>query len=469
MGSARLDRAGGPGEEGLSPHANTITNILIMKTLISFTGAIALAVGLTACGGGGTAAPDTVLAIDDGQPEAYTTAYLDQHPEMLVQPEHLIVAELDPTGHSSDASVRLYVREDTAVSIDSDDRSAAVAGIDIVDEHGRTPLRHLRGIGAAQAVLAAGKYRVVFHPAPAGAGVDTSRHLAYLKLADTSTQALKRTQRDQVSTLLASQTSGAALLEQHPLGVGSTDQCIACSFDGADLAGHDFSGQDLAQSTFDAANLNNARFTGADCTACKFTHLRMDNDTYTGFDRANLATATFQGVFTKVSFRGAHLESALVQQDTTFNACDFGPAADGTTTSLRNADLSGAFFLDWGADGGIRGADFTGAKGRPGMFGRMNLEGETSTMVGAHFVNMTPANLFAAFNFRGMDLSGVDFTGMDLSHVDFSTANNVTLAADTDFWDATLSDGTTGIKLAGHDFGNGFARFAGKFDGTTPG
>jgi uncharacterized protein YjbI with pentapeptide repeats len=403
--------------------------------------ALALVCGLAACGGGGNALPDVVLPVADGQPEAYTTTYLSQHPEMLVQPEHMIVAAFE----NADVSARLYVPQQEAVSVGTADDATALAGIDIVDEDGHNWLRHIEGGPAVQALLVAGKYRVVFHAARPASGATPSMHLAYLKLADSPTQAQARLQRPS-PPLLTSGSGTTYSLQQQTLGVGTIDSCIGCSFNGANLVGHDFSYQILAQSTFVGANIDNANFTGVACYQCQLTGLRVTNGTYVGFDLAHLEAATIQGYFSKVSFRGVSMQSAVVSS-AEFNACDFGPATTGTPSDLSNADLSGATFVNWGDNGGIRQAN----------------------LAGASFANMTPANVFAGYNFGGMDLSGVDFTGQDLSHADFSRANNVTLSATTDFWDATLTDGTTGIKLAGHDFGPAFTKFAGKSDGTTPG
>lgn len=419
--------------------------------------------GLAACGGGSDR-PDVVLPVADGQPEAYSTTYLSQHPEMLVQPQHMIIASLG----RGDASARLYVDQAMTVNVDTADEATAVGGIDIVDEKGQNWVRHVHGSAAAQALLLPGKYRVVFHPAAVNADAARTTHFAYLKLADTALQAQARLLRDQSSTLLAAATGDPAFLRQQLLGVGTSDACIACSFNGADLQGNDFTGQELEQSTFVGANLNNADFAGADCRACQLTSLRIVNGTYVGFDRADLELATIQGYFAKVSFRGADLQSAVVTS-AEFNACDFGPAPDGTATSLRNADLTGAYFLNWGVNAGIRQADFTNAKGRQGMFGRPNLEDETDKMSGAVFANMTPNDIFVGFNFTGMDLSGVNFAGMDLSQADFSKSNGVILSATTDLWDAVLTDGTTGIKLRNQDFGTAFKKFAGSSDGTSPG
>lgn len=419
----------------------------------------AFTVCLTACGGG-NGKPDVVLSIDDGQAEAYTARYLDEHPEMLVQPEHLIVAALDPA-RAGGVAVRLFVREDTQVSIDSDDSTAAtLADISIFDAAGRQQLQHRHGGGAATALLVQGSYRVVFHPSPARAAAMARVHLAYLKLADTSTQAQRRGQRG-----LPSAGLGAVPSARQALGVASSGSCIGCSFDGANLNRQSFAGENLQGSTFFGASIDGTDFSGVQCVGCTFLDVHVDNLHVGGFDNANMAGSTMGGLFTSVNFRGANFVGATLGGG--FLGCDFGPAPDGSTTDFTNADMSAVQFINWVYGGGVRYANFENTKGSLRMFASATGDANDK-MVGARFVNTTPANLFAGQNFGGMDLTGVNFTGMDLSGADLSTANRVTLSPTTDLWHAMLTNGQSGTNLSGQNFEN-YSKFAGTFDGKTAG
>jgi hypothetical protein len=78
---------------------------------------ISLATLLSGCGGGDTEAGQP-LPISDDAPAAYTVAYLNAHPNLLVQPEHMIIARLDPsTPAGAVQSVRLHIREQMTLGL----------------------------------------------------------------------------------------------------------------------------------------------------------------------------------------------------------------------------------------------------------------------------------------------------------------------------------------------------------------
>ena len=80
--------------------------------------ALVLSAALSACGGGGDGGARVILPIDDDAPHAYTTQYLALHPDAVIQPEHLLIVELDPKGpNAGTTSVPLYVRGKAATVI----------------------------------------------------------------------------------------------------------------------------------------------------------------------------------------------------------------------------------------------------------------------------------------------------------------------------------------------------------------
>ena len=426
---------------------------------------------LAACGGdssGASSLPDEPLSIADGAPEAYTSAYLEEHPQLLVQPEHLIVARLDAAHGRSDVAVRLFMRQATPVSVDSEENAAGLADVTVVDARGVAVLTHRHGSGNADAVLDPGNYQVVFRAAPSAPGTIAKAHLIYLKLAETPTQARARLTPVASSGLARALSTKKAAKPAGSLGVASGNVCLACSFDGANLSNHDFSNQNIEQSTFRNANINYANFAAANCKYCVFTGIRSNGEDRGGFDGAALDNTTFQGTFASTRFRGASLSNAVFTGQ--FLGCDFGPSPEGVPTNFVGADLSKAGFTILDQNSSFRYADFTGANMGTTTFTRWGLApSQGSVLVGAKFVDIKPSNALASFNFYSMDLSGVDFTGMDLSHVNLSTANAVIISPTTNVGAAILTDGQTGTNLSGQNFGSTYTKFAGTFDGTTPG
>lgn len=421
-----------------------------MKPILQFA-ALLLAAGLAGCGG---TSSDTPLPIDDNAPHAYTLAYLNAHPEALVQPEHLIVVPIDPNAAGGGTvSVRLWVREPMTVSLGIGSGPSSLAKIAIHDESGAEQISHRPGEDIATAPLRPGASRIVF--VPVAAADDGQVHTIYLKLADTPSQAGQH--------LLLGATAGRAL------GVSSTDSCQQCSFDGSNLSHEDFSGQDLTGSSFASTNILGTWFVGTICDACTFTNMNLmtSGSHRTSFERASLKNATIQvkadgGQMSGVSFAGATLDGATLNGR--FNTCDFGPSTTGQATSLRAANLQSARIQMWGSlNHGMQRADLTGALVAPGILGHdaAYASDEAVQFTGAKLNNLVPSDAFKGYYFPGSDFSGTSFAGMDLSQQDLSVANGVIMSAQTDISQAILSNGVTGVNLAGQNFGDKYTGFAG--------
>jgi uncharacterized protein YjbI with pentapeptide repeats len=410
---------------------------------------------LTACGGGQN---DIVLPVTDNGPQAYTDTYLAAHPEVLIQPEHLLIVHLDPARPDGGiVRVRVSVREPLSLQMGPPVPGAAskvLGELMIQDSAGALRFDYHDGDASTLVTLDLGKYTIIFIPRP---DAETSAAV-FVKLADTPAQLARQRQ----------------LVPPGLLGVGATlgstkfgENCRNCVFDNADLTSANFHLSDLSYSTFHNARMDNVDFSGAYCISCALTadgvtQLTISNS---NFDAADLDGATLdQPSYTTDSFRGASFGHATVNG--LFIACDFGLYADPYTTPARTnlayADLRGAKF---DGDNNFASAVFTGATVGLDTF-QLDLSSPGALRTAfsrAIFDGMTPGTVFAdaSLHFAGYDLSGTSFGGIDLSSQDLSAAAGVTISATTDFSHAILSDGYRGVSLAGQSFPTGYAGLAG--------
>ncbi len=410
---------------------------------------------LTGCGGGGL--PDQPLSIADDAPKAYTTTYLGQHPEQLVQPEHLIVAQLDPaTGNRT--SVRLHVREPMTLSLGGPGEDGSITSIVIEDAAGHERLSHQHGHGVDSVTLEPGAHRVVFQ-APAGA---PSRHV-YLKLADTPTQAARRAAstapRVSASAVgVSAATAPATAAPQLGLGAALPFQCQACDFSGADLAGQDFSHEDLSSSVFGNTALTNAKFNDTFCPNCIFAPISPVIGGTVEFVDAVLTGAVFGESIHAFDFRGANMSS--VQLLGVVSLSQFGTSSSGRTTDLSGSDLTQVRFL---TNNVVQATNFSNATLNSLTFFR----GDPLNWTGNRFDHL-PGNPFGGYDFSNIDLSRSTFVGTSLAGANLSVASGVKLTPDTNLVGAVLSDGTRGVNLAGQNL-SGFKGWAASDDGKTPG
>jgi uncharacterized protein YjbI with pentapeptide repeats len=433
--------------------ANTNTERPIVKSLLLAASAACLAL-LAACGGGQAGQP---LPIADGSPEAYTVAYLDAHPNLLVQPEHLIIARLDPTATGGGRqSVPLHIRQAMTLGLGGGGTAEAQAAVAIEDGDGRVEQKHSPGDAATSFTLKQGDYRLVLTP--------TSRMTApqtlFLKLADTPTQAARR------QGLLTSNGSADGRLTDAPtqllpLGMASGSSCFNCSFDDADLSNQSFADTFLGGSTFRGTKLFNTDFSGVYCYQCTFIVNYQPGNT--NFTNADLDASTLGGNFYGVVFSGAAFKRAILAGN--FEHADFSPSSY-EPTSLQDADLTGAGML-WAK---LQYADLTGATLHSDLqfYDPSFAPLDPKAFVGVKFDNVTPSKLFTTLALKGMDLTDASFAGIDLSHQDLSVAAGVTLSP-AGLAGAILSDGTVGTNLSGQDFGAAFAGWTGTVADETSG
>ena len=200
-----------------------------MKRYVAIWMAAAL-MAIAGCGGGGNAEPDQALPVDEASPQAYTVDYLDAHPHLLVQPEHLLVVPL-ARAVDGKVQVRLHIREAMTLALASDASASGLSRIVIRDDAGVERGRHAWGNDAAQVSLQPGAHAIEFHVA-SGDGRPRSETI-YLKLADAPGQAQQANQRP---TQIGAE---ATVQDVRPLttGVASGNNCYGCDFSGSDLSG----------------------------------------------------------------------------------------------------------------------------------------------------------------------------------------------------------------------------------------
>jgi uncharacterized protein YjbI with pentapeptide repeats len=405
---------------------------------IHWAATAALTLLLSACGGGDPA--PTPLPIDDASPHAYTLAYLQAHPDVAVQPEHLLIVPIDsrsPGGGQE--TVKLWVREPMTLSLQIAPGQSALASVAIVDSSGAQALKQVPGQNVSVANLGSGLATIVFTPMPAA---DASAHTIYLKLADTPGQALQRGK-------LSAPASAT------PLGVSSVEDCINCSFDNSDLSNVSLKGSTLRGSTFDGVKMSNTDFSDVDCNSCQLINLVVLGNTT--FDHSRLENGVIRGksgpAMMGVKFTGVNFDNATLSGGC--QHCDFGPSTTkGSYTTMRGADLTNAALLMWndGKNTMLQHVDFTGARISARTFStQLSFEPTNAMFIGATFDDIKPNNLFAGTWFEGFDLSGVSFAGVDLSRTDLSVDNQVVLSAKTKLSQAILNNENSGVNLSGQN------------------
>lgn len=414
---------------------------------------------LAACGEGGSSPQRTPLPIGDDAPSAYTLAWLQAHPDMIVQPEHLLIVPITPG--TAAQSVDIHVREPMTLGIHSTDATTVLEEVTIEDARGTVQLRHRHGGDAASATLQPGEYRIVFKAPP---GLTASQTL-FLKLADTPSQAKRRLQAAAVPSGAGRGLLSAAAATPTPVGTISGNRCFNCSFDKADLSNQDLTDTFLGGSTFNFTTLTNTNFTRLYCYQCTF-NVTADPGTL-NFTDADLDSTLLEGNFSGVTFSGAYIMNSTLVLD--FSYANFGPSAT-RPTWLKGSDLSRALLML----ANIQYVDFTGANLRWMLTLYPYGPPQPGDLRGVKFDNVTPSNLFSSqiwwpgFNFAGFDLTDASFAGMDMSMADLSVAAGTKISV-AGFAQAILSNGTTGANLADRDFGTQWTAWGGSADGTTPG
>jgi uncharacterized protein YjbI with pentapeptide repeats len=420
--------------------------------------ALVLSAALSACGGGG-GADRVILPIDDDAPHAYTTQYLALHPEAVIQPEHLLIVELDPQAPNGGATrVRLHVREPLSMQMGppaGGTASQVLAEVIVQDSSGAEKMHYVDGNGPVQLDLQPGEHVITFVPK---AGLAQARSV-FMKLADTPAQIARRVQAPVIGM-----PEGTQMLQQTKFGV----DCISCDFDNANLTSATFNSAAISYSTFHNARIDNVDFSWAFCIQCQLTADANSGQPIenSNFDHAVLELAVLDRPwFSANTFRGAAMAYATLRGP--FVLCNFGPYIDAFTspenTDLNYADLRSARF---GPTDVFTSASFLSASAAGTTFAlnAASSDAVRTAFTGAIFDNVVPGTLFVegGQSFVGYDLSGTSFAGIDLSTQDWSADAGTIMSATTDISKATLSDGTVGINLSGQAvFPVGYTGFAG--------
>jgi uncharacterized protein YjbI with pentapeptide repeats len=221
------------------------------------------------------------------------------------------------------------------------------------------------------------------------------------------------------------------------------------------LAGADFSSQNLSNAYFDATNLTGANFGEANLTNASLLDATLANADFTGTEvrgaNLNYAGISLAQLYSTVSYQtqdlsgirlsGNNLTGANFADKNLTNAYFGGtsacfdclfirPAASLDGTDFTNADVRGTSFS--GAN--LTGANFTGAEIQGASFGRYR------ATCGWAFCDLvggiTVEQLYSTASYQAHDLSGIDLNSNDLSGGDF-VGQNVSNAY---FGGATLTD-----------------------------
>ena len=411
---------------------------------------------LAACGGG---RDNVVLPVAEDAPQAYTDVYLAAHPEALIQPEHLLIVNLDPRKAGGGVvRVRLHVAQPIEMQMGPSGASAAkvLSELVIQDAAGTEKFHYRDGQGPAQVALDVGEHAIIFYPKR---DAETA-HAVFVKLADTPAQLARQQQRVPSGLLGAAETLQATKFGEN---------CTSCDFSNADLTAATFRYANVSYSTFHNATMNGVDFTGTFCIQCQLTAelsqtpMGITNST---FDMADLDDAVLdRPYFASSSFKAVSLSHATVRG--LFVHCDFSfyvqPYSSAIwRTNFSYSNLSSAMF---DSDNNFASAVMTAAQVSATTFS-LDLSSPLAVrtaFAGAILDNLSPGTVFVDGNqqFAGYDLSGTSFTGIDLSTQDLSATAGVTFSATTDFSKAILSNGTRGVSFAGQSFPTGYAGFAG--------
>lgn len=196
--------------------------------------------------------------------------------------------------------------------------------------------------------------------------------------------------------------------------------CLACDFEGANLAnahflGGDFTAADFSSAQLLGARLDNITLDGADLEDASLIDARLTNVSLTG---ANLADAELNRArLHRVRLQGADLEGAEMDNAVLL------------LTSFQGADLQGAS----AGDAVFRQPDFTGASMRDSRFEAAHVYG--GRMVGADARNANFENaIFESsdltnIDFREARLEGARFIAVNVTNADFRGAQGLSPAS----------------------------------------
>jgi len=207
-------------------------------------------------------------------------------------------------------------------------------------------------------------------------------------------------------------------------GGGKVKRRVVIS-DEEDLAGADFSGQDLSGRRFEDQDLTGANFSGAVLRDADFTDCQMSDVNLSGanLERADFNSADLSGAnLSGANLRDANLEDAVLV-DANLSGANLA-RANLEDTDLSGANLSGAVLRD----ANLEDAQLAGA----------NLDAVNLEQANLRDADLTGARLRGA-NLRNASLRDADLTDADLRDANLRGTN----LRDADLSGAILPDGSS--------------------------
>jgi uncharacterized protein YjbI with pentapeptide repeats len=438
---------------------------------------------------------------DDAQ--AYTEAFLEQNPRAELQPEHLVVVDLEPTGGAAgdtcpdrdgvDCLPYVFDRP-TQLTLSAERAPEQLDQLLLRDAGGSLVLSTAAGQPPATAVVASGAYVLELHHVFAGAEQAAPR-LVFVRPEATEMNAAALTAAP------ADDSAAQAPAPSMALTLSASADCVGCDFTKADLTEQTFDGATLSESIFDRATMLNTTFLGATMEDCSLLDLpvvfplpKSQGKAFNAdFSRATMTGSEFSfdgpgnfgfvGIFRDASLTMTHWEKkfATPQRENEV-VCRDTFYCSTVTGDFRNADLRGArfaamrfhrnFFAKPEFDCTFQGADLSGADFTPvppvkALFPlcRFDREPETGDITVLRGANLTRLRVHGVLPPNG-SFADADLTGAILDDADFGSTNVSNPGQDSgaNFSRANL----TGASIARTRFAN--ANLSGAIlTGVTPG
>ena len=325
-----------------------------------------LLVAVAGCGSDADDEPtvEGPLPIGADQPQAYTERFLAHNPRAQLQPEHLAIVRLEPTGGDDGDTcagrdgvdcLPYFIDEEMVVTLAIDDSTSEIGHLVLRDVSGSAVLSLSAGDEPVTAVIAPGEYIL-----------ELTHVFAGDPRADTPTIFLRP------GEALDEQTEAAvaewAEAEEEASGVRPTAaprsisvtaarDCLRCNFANSNLTDQHFDGAELTASTFEGATFLRTTLRDATLFGCTLTDLspgKLDNANFSDRFHADFSGAKAPGVHFSFAvdyaasssffgiFRGAMLDGTVWNQEAVPN-CP-GPHCPTLRPDFRNASLRGAQF-----------------------------------------------------------------------------------------------------------------------------
>ncbi len=325
-------------------------------------------VAVAGCGSDADGEPtvEGPLPIGAEQPQAYTERFLSRNPRAELQPEHLAIVRLEPTGAGKDDTcaerdgvdcLPYFIDEETALTLAIDESTSEVGHLALRDVSGSAVLSLSAGDEPVTAVIAPGEYILeLTHVFAGDPGADTPTiFLRPGEALDEQAEAAVAEWADAEEEASGVRPTAAP----RSMGVTAARDCLRCNFANSNLTDQHFDGAELTGSTFQGATFLRTTLRGATLTGCTMIDLspgKLDIDNANFVDRfhADFSDAKAPGVHFSFAvdyaasnsfvgvFRGAMLDGTVWHQD----AVPKCPGAHCPTLrpDFRNASLRGAQF-----------------------------------------------------------------------------------------------------------------------------